>query len=195
MEPDIVEEVYLPPQNPWSVLFSGIGIIVLGIILVAWPDITLKVILVAFGIFAVLWGLAQLYNVHAHKIEDDERWVYLTFAWVAIIAGLAALIWPDATTRVVLVILGIWFVITGFLALAAGFSMPKGFSGKWLIIIFAIIAIGFGLYLLARPEEAGAYDVAQTVVILIGIFTIIEGIILAAYSIVLRREIKRAKAA
>ena len=190
MEPDVIEEVYIPAHSPWSVLLQGIGIIVLGIILVAWPDITLRVILVAFGVFAVIWGLAQLYHAHEAKAEDEDRWIQLTLGWVAIIAGLAALIWPDATTRVVLVILGIWFILTGFLALAAGFKMPKGMTGKWLMIIFAIIAVGFGLYLLARPEESGSTDVATTVVVLIGIFAIIEGLVLIAFSFVLRRDIK-----
>jgi uncharacterized membrane protein HdeD (DUF308 family) len=92
MAPDVVEEVYVPVHSPWSVLLQGIGIIVLGIILVAWPDITLRVILVAFGVFAVVWGLAQLYHVHEAGADEENRWIQLTIGWVAIIAGLAALI-------------------------------------------------------------------------------------------------------
>lgn len=188
-----VKKAYLVPESPWSLLFMGIGIAVFGIILVAWPDITLRVVLLAFGIFALAWGLFQLYEAYHHRAEEEARWMKVFVAVVAIVAGLLALVWPDATERVILVILGIWFILTGFLMLAMGLSLPKGFSGKAALVIFAIIAVGFGLYLLVRPEDRTANEVAQVVVVLIGVFTILEGVILMIYSFMVRRLLKEAE--
>lgn len=183
------ERIYFP-QNPWALLSQAIGIIVLGIVLLAWPGITIKVVFITFGLFAVGWAIFQLLDAFSSSSEEENRWLKLTLAAVALVAGLLVLIWPDATERIILVILGIWFAATGLLMIAAGLKLPKGFSGKWSMIIFAVIAIGFGIYLLVRPESATPGQVSSVVVMLIGIFAIIEGLVLCVYSMQLRRFYK-----
>jgi uncharacterized membrane protein HdeD (DUF308 family) len=180
--------MFLIPRNPWAVLFQGIGILALGIVLVAWPSATIEVVLIAFGVFALAFGLFQVYDAISKAHED--RWWRIPLAVVSIAAGIIALAWPDATERIVLIIVGLWFIITGFIMMAAGLKLPKEISGRWVVIAVGVIALGFGIYLLVRPQDVTPQQVASAVVRLVGVFAIIEGLLMGFYSFLLRKALK-----
>ena len=179
---------FLIPRSPAGVFFEGLGILALGIVLVAWPSATVRVVLLAFGIFAVIVGAVQIYS--AVSDERESKWWGIPLAVVSIAAGIVALVWPDATERIVLIIVGAWFVVTGLILVLGGFKLPKDMSAKWIVVVVGLIALGFGIYLIVRPEDTSPNEVASTVVRLIGIFAIIEGLLIAFYSFLLRRVAK-----
>ncbi len=197
----------LIPVKPGSLLPQALLFLVFGIILVAWPDATLKVLYIAFGIFALGYGAFILLGVFfprpkkADKEAEKKRsedvakkkpdWLMVPIALVAIVAGILALVWPGATSTVILVILGIWAIGTGVIELMAGLRLPSGFAGKVLIIVTGLISTGFGIYLLVGPEKKGVTEVAGTVVILIGVFAILKGVLLTAYFFMLKGLYKR----
>jgi uncharacterized membrane protein HdeD (DUF308 family) len=203
----------LIPENPWSLLLNAFFYLVFGFVLVAWPDATLKVLYIAFGIFAICYGLFELVGVftsredgkekkkdHKEKQEQEEKkgrpdWLMVPIALVALIAGVMALAWPSATSTVILVILGIWAIGTGVIEFAAGLRLPKGFNGKILIFVTALVSIGFGIYFIVGPEKKGATEVAGTVVILVGVFGLIKGVLTGVYAYMLSRLYKGLKEA
>jgi uncharacterized membrane protein HdeD (DUF308 family) len=203
----------LLPENPWTLLFNAFLYLAFGLMLVCWPDSTLKVLYTIFGIFAICYGLFVLAGVFTStpsrkagkKVKgDDEKgerdgegqpdWLMVPIALAALIAGVMALAWPNATSTVILVILGIWAIGTGIIEIAAGIRLPKGFKGKTLILLTALVSIGFGIYFIVGPEKKGADEVASTAVILVGVFGIIKGVLTAAYALLLRglyRDLKK----
>jgi len=177
--------VFLIPRSPWGVLFEGIGIMALGIVLVAWPSASLDVVRIAFGIFALVFGGIQVYDAVSEKGED--KWWRIPLAMISAAAGIIALAWPDATERVILIIVGLWFILTGLILVAAGLKLPKDISGRWVIVVVGAIAFGFGIYLVVNPSDKTPNDIATSMVVLIGIFAIVEGLLMAFYSFLLRR--------
>lgn len=198
------------PKNPWTLLFNAFLYLAFGFLLVCWPGGTLKVLYTIFGIFAVCYGLFVLAGVllsrpsrkgekkdEEEKREEGERpdWLAVPIALAALIAGVMALAWPDATSTVILVILGIWAIGSGIIEVAAGLRLPKGFRGKALILVTAAVSIGFGIYFIVGPERKGAGEVASTVVIIVGIFGIVKGALTAVYAFLLRglyRDLEKA---
>jgi uncharacterized membrane protein HdeD (DUF308 family) len=189
------------PENPWTLLFNAFLYLAFGLMLVCWPSSTLKVLYTVFGIFAICYGLFVLAGVlmsrPSRKGEKKEKegkdgeegrpdWLMVPIALAALIAGVMALAWPDATSTVILVILGIWAIGTGVIEIAAGLRLPKGFRGKVLILATALVSIGFGIYFIVGPEKKGAEEIASTAVIIVGVFGIIKGALIAAYSLMLR---------
>jgi uncharacterized membrane protein HdeD (DUF308 family) len=194
MEVIVVEEskpkkgMWLIPHNPWAVLFQGLGILAFGVVLLGWPEATTKVVLIAFGVFALAFGAFQAYDAFSESRES--RWWKIPLALISIIVGFIALVWPGATERIALIIVGLWFILTGLILMAAGLKLPKEISGKWAVVVISVIALGFGLYLLLRPQDTTPDQVASVVVRLIGIFSIVEGLLMASYSFMLRKAIK-----
>jgi uncharacterized membrane protein HdeD (DUF308 family) len=195
MEEETAKEkgMFLIPRNPWAVFFEGVGILALGIVLIAWPNATVKAVLVAFGVFALVFGAIQIFDAISKSHED--RWWRIPLAVVSIAAGIVALAWPSATERIALIIVGLWFIITGFILMAAGIKLPSGITGRWAVIVAGVVAIGFGIYLIVRPESTSTEQVSSVVVTLIGIFAIVEGLLLGFYSMLLRRALKGEEAA
>jgi uncharacterized membrane protein HdeD (DUF308 family) len=180
--------VFLIPRSPWGVLFEGIGIMALGIVLIAWPSASIKVVRIAFGIFAVVFGGIQVYDTMSEK--EENRWWRIPLAMVSIAAGIIALAWPDATERVILIIVGLWFVLTGVILVAAGLKLPKDISARWVMVVIGAIAFGFGIFLVVNPSDKSPNDIATSMVVIIGIFAIVEGLLMAFYSFLLRRVAK-----
>jgi uncharacterized membrane protein HdeD (DUF308 family) len=184
--------VFLIPRSPWGVLFEGIGILALGIVLVAWPGASIKVVRIAFGVFALVFGGIQVYDAMSEKREG--KWWRIPLAVVSIAAGIIALVWADATEKVILIIVGLWFVLTGLILVAAGLKLPKEISARWVVVAVGVIAFGFGIFLVVNPSDKSPSEIASSLVILIGIFAIIEGLLMAFYSFLLRRAIKAIEA-
>ncbi len=179
------EGISLIPANPWTVLIEGILILAVGIVLVAWPEATSKTVLIAFGVFALAFGAIQVFDAMSEKKED--KWWRIPLAVVSIAIGIIALVWPGATGRVALIVVGLWFVISGFLLLVAGLKLPKEISARWVVAIAGAVAVGIGIYLVIGPGDVSTETFASTGVRLIGIFAIIEGMLIAFYSFLLRR--------
>jgi uncharacterized membrane protein HdeD (DUF308 family) len=177
--------VSLIPANPWTVLIEGILILAVGIVLVAWPEATSKTVLIAFGIFALAFGGIQVYDAMSEKKED--KWWRIPLAVVSIIIGIVALVWPDATGRVALIVVGLWFVISGFLLGVAGLKLPSEITARWVVAIAGVVAVGIGIYLVIGPGDVSSDTFSSTGVRLIGIFAIIEGMLIAFYSFLLRK--------
>ncbi|MBN2027677.1 MAG: DUF308 domain-containing protein [Actinobacteria bacterium] len=184
--------VFLIPRSPWGVLFEGIGIMALGIVLVAWPSASLSVVRIAFGIFALVFGGIQVYDAVSEK--EENKWWRVPLAMISIAAGIIALAWPDATERVILIIVGLWFILTGLILVAAGLKLPKDISARWVIVVVGAIAFGFGIYLVVNPSDKSPNEIATSMVVLIGIFAIVEGLLMAFYSFLLRRVTKSLEA-
>ena len=185
------------PESPWTLLFGAFLYLVFGILLVSRPGASLTVVRYAFGIFALGYAAFELGGAFRSKprggregeAKEGKRkpdWLTIPAALAALLAGVMALAWPAATFRVVLVILGIWAVGSGLIEVAAGLRLPKGFKGKALMMAAALVSIGFGIYFIVGPEKRGADEVANTVVIVVGVFGIAKGALLAAYSLLLR---------
>ena len=111
------------------------------------------------------------------KQEVDKLATQLTALVVAqgvflILFGIAALFWPKATFAVMLSLYAVLVLIWGVIGLIRGF-LTIGRSGTWwLELIFSLIAIGLGVYLLRNPAVA-----VGVFVLLVGFTLIIRGII------------------
>lgn len=178
----------LVPSSPWAVFFEGLGVIALGIVLAVWPDASLKLVRVAFGIFALAFGGMQAFAAVSDKRED--KWWRVPLVVLALAAGITALAWPGATERVVLIILGLWFLLTGAVLLAAGLRLPRGVNARWVVVVFGVILSIFGLVLVANPADRTPQEMAATLVVLIGAFAIAQGLLMVFYSFLLRKALR-----
>ena len=176
------------PSSPWAVFLEGLGIIALGIVLAAWPGASLTLVRVAFGILALAFAAVQVFAAVSDKRED--RWWRVPLAVLAVAAGVVALAWPDATERVVLIILGLWFMLTGAVLLAAGLRLPADIPARWVVVVAGAVLFLFGLVLVVNPADRSPRDMAAALVVLIGAFAIAEGLLMAFYSLLLRKALK-----
>src|SRR6202140_1690232 len=100
-----------------------------------------------------------------------------------VILGLAAMIVPPLASLAVTIFLGWMFLISGVAGLALTF-WARQMPGFWWSLISAVLAVGAGIILLARPLQG-----VLTLTIVVGAYFLAEGVATIMYALEHRREL------
>ena len=124
----MVGALKMKAEDPkWSLVFvSGMFSFVVGMIAIAWPDITAVALLWLIGAWAIIIGITQVvYAGKAHEGDTGPRGLMFVGGLIAIGFGLMAFLWPEATILSIVRIVGLFAVLFGILLLVAGFMSRK----------------------------------------------------------------------
>ena len=154
----------------WAFALRGVVAILFGVLAFAWPAVTLTVLVLFWGAFALVDGVLAL--VAAFPTDHDHRWGLLLEGVVGIGAGIVTFVWPGLTALVLLYIIAVWALLTGVLELVAAVRLRKVIQNEWWLALSGIASVLFGVVLLAAP---GAGAVA--VVWLIAAYAIVFGLL------------------
>jgi uncharacterized membrane protein HdeD (DUF308 family) len=113
-----------------------------------------------------------------------EHWKAFLFEGILLaILGLAAIIVPPLAGLAVTIFLGWMFLISGIAGLVLTF-WARQMPGFWWSLISAVLAVGVGIILLARPVQG-----VLTLTIVVGAYFLAEGITSIMYALEHRREL------
>ena len=159
----------------WLVLIRGIVAIIFGILAMIWPGITLWVLVIFFGAYAIVSGLFALFAAFGHNVQS-RAWLIIS-GILGILAGIIAFVWPGITTLALLYVIAFWAIFSGIAEIVAGIQARKVIDNEWMLIIGGILSVIFGILLIIWPGSG-----ALALTWLIGIFAVIYGIAMIALS-------------
>jgi uncharacterized membrane protein HdeD (DUF308 family) len=168
--------------NWWLPVLTGVISITVGIIAIAYPDITLRVIGILFGINILLVGVVALIMAFDPDSDTVHSVMRLIVGFLALLAGLALLVRPDASVLAVLLVISFWLIVAGVSDLLRGITIREG---RWTSIILGVIGIAAGVVLVANPDIG-----ITTIALIAGIVFIVRGVADMAYGFDLRRAAK-----
>jgi uncharacterized membrane protein HdeD (DUF308 family) len=108
----------------WAGWIEGFLLVGTGMIVLAWPDITLYVLAVTGGLALGLGGLIHLGIAVAHRNEPGGSFE-LGLGVLFLVLGGMVLAWPEATLVVLAVLFGVRAIVVGALAVGAGWQMRR----------------------------------------------------------------------
>lgn len=155
-------------EHWWVVLLRGLAAIVFGIVAYARPGVTLAVLVMLWGAYALVDGI---FEVVAGVRAKYGSLVLLGLLGIA--AGVVTFLWPGVTAIALLYIIAFWAIVAGVLQISAAIRLRKEVRGEWLWILSGICMVILGGLLMGRPG-AGALSVMW----LIGSFAIFWGALL-----------------
>jgi len=173
--------------NWWAFVLRGVVAILFGIMAVLLPGMALLTLVYLFGFYAIVDGVFSL--IAAFRKTGPEQlpwWALVIEGILGLIAGVVALILPGLTALVLLYVIAGWAVATGIMELVAAVRLRKQITGEWVLVVIGILSIAFGV-LIALFPGAGAL----TVVLWIGAYAIVFGILLIALGVRLRSWARR----
>ena len=174
-------------HNWWMLLLRGIIALVFGVLCLVYPGVTLIVMTIMFGAYALLDGILALVS-SISTAKGRPRWRSTFFEGiVGVIFGLVILIWPGITAFGLLYLIGAWAIITGLFEITAAIRLRQHFTNEWLLIMSGAASVLFGLLILVIPR-AGALAVGWW----IGTYAIFFGMAFTALALRLRRWVARA---
>jgi uncharacterized membrane protein HdeD (DUF308 family) len=154
-----------------------------GLVALFWPGLTVLALAIAFGIYAILEGVASV--IDAVRNRDRSRWwLGLLGGLASVVAGVLALIWPGITALVLAILVGIWAVVAGAAQIATAFRLREAGGRIWLLALAGVLSVIAGIVILVWPA-AGAIGLA----VLLGVFTVVYGAALGALAVSLRSPV------
>lgn len=166
-------------RNWWMVLLRGVVAILFGLAAIAWPDLTVGILVAFFGAYALVDGIFAI--VAAFQAQDSDRLWHIAEGALGILVGLIAWVYPGLTALSLLYFIAAWALITGVIEIVAAIRLRRQIDNELLLILSGAISVLFGLLLIFRPRDS-----ALALVTVIGIYAIIFGVILIAFSLRLR---------
>jgi uncharacterized membrane protein HdeD (DUF308 family) len=164
------------------ILLRGIAAILFGIAAFIWPRLTIEVLVLLFGAYALLDGIFAVI-VGIQQYGETKRWWAVVLEGIAgIVLGVLTLIWPGTTALVLLYFIAAWAIVTGVFEIAAAIEQRKVIAGEWTMILAGAASVLFGVLLVLQPATG-----ALALVWLIGAYAIVFGVLFTILAFELRR--------
>ncbi|MFF5443995.1 HdeD family acid-resistance protein [Streptomyces sp. NPDC012888] len=167
------------------VLVSALATLVFGVLLLVWPDKSLRVVAVLIGLYLLAAGVFQFVAAFAGHPQAGERWSRLLVAVVYVVAGVLCLRGPELTITVLALIIGMVWLVSGMLGAYAAVA-DKTLAHRGLAFGMAVLGIVAGIVVLCLPIES-----AVALTRLLGLWLVLLGLAEAAAAFALRSSLRR----
>ena len=169
----------------WKLLLlRGVIGIVLGIILVAWPQATIVVLMVLVGIWALIDGIGLAAQVFDKGAGTGQRVLFGVMALVALVVAMVAIFNPDKAASVITWLVGIWLLVRGLFELVGAFSSTVA-TPRWLFVLGALLDLVLGWLFVTHPGQS-----AKGIAVVIGILAIAWGVVFVVLALAARSATK-----
>jgi uncharacterized membrane protein HdeD (DUF308 family) len=153
----------------WWVLVMGLISIAAGVLAIAYPDITLRVLGLLIGIYLLIAGAVWVILAVDEEGSPGAHVLRLIVGFLAILAGLICVVRPGASVLAVLLAVAFWFLMVGVADLARAVLEPRG---RWFSAIFGVLGVAIGVILIADPDIG-----VNTIALIVGIGFIVRGLL------------------
>ena len=152
-----------------SLLWRGLLAVAVGIVSVAWPNVTVGAFVILFAVFAFIAAATDTMRAFSSDKAGPVAG-YLLLALLSAAAGVVALVWPGITALALVIWIGAWALVTGIVEAALAFRQGEkaGERAGWLLT--GLVSIALAVVLFIRPD-IGAASLATV----FGLFAIIYG--------------------
>lgn len=154
-----------------NVMVSAFICMALGIILVVWPGLSVKIVCMAIGVVLVINGISRLMNFIFGRDGSIFSQMNLVMGIIITVIGGWILFQPNTIIAMIPILVGIIIVIHGINNLQQTVSLCQSRYDKWWVaLLLALVTIGFGVLLIFNPFVA-----VDTLIRFIGLFLIYDG--------------------
>ena len=160
-------------SSAWLIIAVGAISIVAGVLAIVYPELTLLALAIFTGVNLIVMSLLTLVDSFGSGVDGGARALSAILGVLGLIAGLVVLRRPDESLLAILLVLGIWLVVSGAVAFFRAFQDAAGRAPRMVVALCEIV---LGILLLALPDLS-----LKTVAVLAGIGFLLRGL-LAIYA-------------
>ena len=165
----------------WAFIVRGVVAIAFGVMVFAWPAITVDALIIVFGIYAFADGVLLVAKAIGSWKARDDRWLLLLEGLLGIGIGVITFFAPGVTAIVLLFYIAAWSLTTGILEIVEAVRLRKEIEREVLWILTGIVSIVFAILLMIFPG-AGILGLVW----LLGLYAVVFGVLLIALGIRIR---------
>jgi uncharacterized membrane protein HdeD (DUF308 family) len=120
----LVSGVETRGSRRWSYVLAGIVGLIAGLAAAFWPGVTVLVLVLWAGAWAVVTGALEI--TAALRGEGSRRWLIALAGVLSIVAGLVILVWPGIGVLALATVLGIHALAAGASYFWAAWQLHRG---------------------------------------------------------------------
>ncbi len=110
--------------------------------------------------------------MNGEKAVAELWWIGLIQGVLAILFGIAALFWPGLTLQTLVYLFSAFILVWGVAEIVGGLLGMRHRSNWWLSLVFGLIGLGVGVYLVRHPNVT-----FSTLILIVGFTLIVRGLI------------------
>ncbi|MFD3663751.1 HdeD family acid-resistance protein [Streptomyces sp. NPDC058659] len=167
-----------------ALLVAGLASVVLGILVLVWPDASLRVAGVLFGLYLLFSGVMQLVAAFGTHATTALRVMAFISGALSILLGLFCFRGAMQSTLLLALWIGIGWLFRGITQTVAAASDPAMPARGWQIFLGVVSAVA-GVVLIVSP-----LDSARVLAVLAGIWLIAVGAVELVTAFVIRSRAK-----
>jgi uncharacterized membrane protein HdeD (DUF308 family) len=146
----------------WLFLVRGLLGLALGVFALMFPGATLAVVVLLIGAYLIVDGIIAIAKALQILRTDPHWWVLLLEGILGLVVGLAIFMWPGLSILSLAYLVGYWAIISGIVTIAGAVRLRTHISGEWLYLLFGVVSVVFGCYVLFAPATGLVYIVLAT---------------------------------
>lgn len=152
-----------------DMMLSALFSIVMGVILVAWPETTLDIICKAIAIILIVMGAAELVSYFWNKITYSLSGI---LGLVVLLIGIWIFVKPQSVLSLIPIVIGVILAVHGVQDLKVAFDTKRnGYTKWWSMLLMAIISLALGIICIVN-----AFGMVTLTMQIIGIALVYDGI-------------------
>ena len=168
-----------------SAAVSGVLAVALGVAIVAWPDISIAVAAIFFGVGLLLTGIQQVFFAFSLDVSAGGRVLLFISGAASLILAIMAFRHLYDAVLLLAIWIGVGFIFRGVATTVSAISDPTLPGRGWNVFV-GVISLVAGVVVLASP-----FDSIGTLAFVVGIWLIVIGVMEVVTAIAIRRATSR----
>lgn len=135
-----------------SYIFTCVIYIILGLVLLLYPEMSLKFVCNILGIFILLFGLFKIFSFFKNKADGFPYRFELIMGIIFSVIGGFLLLRPQVVVSIFPVVMGTYIIFDSFFNFRQAFSLKEeGYENWWGMLVLALVMIILGAVMLFNP--------------------------------------------
>lgn len=138
---------------------SSICALIIGVLLVVWPDVAVRYLVITIGVLFMLPGLIGIFGYFATAKRREEAGIRATLPVSAIgsvLLGFWLMIMPDFFITILMYVLGALLVLGGLSQLFNFISVRNITKVPFIMYMIPVLVLLAGIIVLVNPFQAAA---------------------------------------
>ena len=151
-------------KSGWIGIIESVVFAILGIILIANPEQTVKVISYILGAGFIILGVYKIIGYIRDKGEKDLYNYELIYGIMIIVIGLISIVYSSTIAIIFRIIIGIWIIYSAVIRASSSLKLKAVKSNIWVYtLILAVVMFICGLYIVLNEGNTGKERTVKTV--------------------------------
>ena len=134
-------------KSAWSAAVESLIIMIFGIFLVVWPDVTILVVSNVLGAIFVVGGIYRIINYFVVKGQNDFFNNDLLSGVLFLLIGIAAIVIGEDIANIFRIIVGIWMIYESLVRVNTAIKLHAAGVKVWsYILIIALVMLALGIF-------------------------------------------------